>query len=309
MASNPSIVFMGTPEFAVPSLDKLHSTYGVSCVVTVPDKAKGRGRHLSPPEVKKRAIELKIPVLQPESLKSEDFEKELSSFNPDIIVVIAFRILPPKIYKMSRLASFNVHGSLLPKYRGAAPINWAIINGETETGLTTFLLQEQVDTGQILLRKKVEIKYGATAGDLHDLLMPLAADLAYETCELIIRGDYTAEIQNNSEASPAPKIFPEQCRINWNDNSLKLKNFIHGVSPIPGAWTVWGSSRLKIYRVGICSDLSLKVAEYLITKNAFYVGCVDGTLEIKELQTEGRKMMSIGSFLNGFKGEKRGLFD
>lgn len=303
---NINIVFMGTPEFSVPSLERINEEFGVRAVVTVPDKPQGRGQKLQPSPVKLKAIELKIPVLQPESLKDENFIKELQSYEPDIIVVIAFKILPAAVYKSAKIASFNVHASLLPKYRGAAPINWAIINGEKITGLTTFILQDKVDTGDMLLQRKINIPENATAGDLYNLMMPLAADLAVETCQLLISGNYTPIKQDDSLASPAPKIFPEQCKIDWNQDAKKLKNFIHGVSPDPGAWTIFDGKRLKILRCIASEMKNDEAGTFAIVENKFLINCSSGSINIIELQIEGKKVMNIKDFLNGYRGDKQG---
>ncbi|MCX7736418.1 MAG: methionyl-tRNA formyltransferase [Candidatus Kapabacteria bacterium] len=305
----PKIIFIGTPEFAVPTLEKLHQTYGISLVVTVPDKAQGRGLKLMPSAVKQKAVELGIPISQPESLKSEEFIKILSDIKPDIIVVLAFRILPEEVYTLSKLGTFNIHASLLPAYRGAAPINWAIINGEKKTGLTSFLLEKKVDTGSILLTKEFEIPEGFTAGDLHDALMPLSADLAVETCELLLSGNYQLIPQDDSKASKAPKIFPEDCKIDWSLPANQVRNFIHGTSPIPGAWTIWDDKRLKIFRAKV-TDYKEGIAGFFIIENSqFIVFCGEDAIIIEELQPEGRKPMKIKDFLNGYKGEKQGIFD
>ena len=251
MKSDKSIIFMGTPEFAVPTLEAIHKEFGVRAVVTVPDKPKGRGKKMLPSPVKLKALELGLPVLQPEKLKDESFYKELKQYNPDIMAVVAFRILPESIFEMANIGTFNIHGSLLPKYRGAAPINWAIINGDKESGLTSFLLKKIVDTGDMLLQNPVKIPEGSTAGDLHDMLMPVSAKLAVDTIKLLLDGDYQLMPQDNSKASPAPKIFREQCEINFAQHARDLRNYIHGVSPVPGAWTIWNGKRLKILRGGL----------------------------------------------------------
>jgi methionyl-tRNA formyltransferase len=300
---------MGTPEFAVPTLEKLNEKYGIGLVVTVPDKAQGRGLKLMPSAVKEKAIELEIPILQPESLKSEEFIRTVSEFNPDIIVVLAFRILPEEVFTLAKVGSFNIHASLLPAYRGAAPINWAIINGEKKTGLTSFLLEKKVDTGSILLSKEFEIPDGFTAGDLHNALMPLSAELAIETCELLLSWNYQLIPQDESKASKAPKIFPEDCKIDWSLPAEKIRNFIHGTSPTPGAWTIWDDKRLKILRARI-SDNKEGIAGFFIIENSqFMVFCGEDAIIIDELQAEGRKPMKIKDFLNGYKGENQGIFD
>ncbi len=308
--TNPKIIFMGTPEFAVPSLTAVHARYGISAVVTVPDKEQGRGRHPLPSAVKLKALELGLPVLQPENLKDNKFKQALMEITPDIMLVVAFRILPREIYTIPSLGAFNIHGSLLPRYRGAAPINHAIINGDKISGLTSFILEQKVDTGSIIMRKELAIPEGATAGDLHDLLMPLSAELALETIEKILAGDCNFEVQDESLVSPAPKIFPEDCKINFNLENIGLRNFIHGVSPVPGAWCLWNSQRLKLFRVETVNNaLGLNPGEYSINNNCFIVGCANGALKIVELQLQGGKKMKADDFSRGFRGVTRGCFD
>lgn len=313
-----SIIFMGTPKFAVPTLEALHKKYGLSAVVTATDKPQGRGHKVLPSDVKKRALELGIKVLQPDNLKDQGFLDELKSLNPDIIVVVAFRILPKEVYTLPKLGCFNIHASLLPKYRGAAPINWAIINGDSLTGLTSFLIQEKVDTGNILLQKVIPIPEGATAGDLHDLMAPQAAQLACDTCDLLLKGNFKPIQQDDSQATLAPKIFSHTAKINFNDYAEKVRNFIHGHSPTPGAWTIFDGKKLKIFRAEYekcsCSIpepfLTLeKPGQYLIHNSQFVVRCAVGVIFIKELQIEGKKVMNVQDFTNGYKGNLTGMFD
>lgn len=297
---------MGTPEFAVPAMEKLHSEYGVAAAVTVPDKPKGRGLKLMPSPVKIAAGNYGIPVLQPESLKEPGFISQIEEISPDIIAVIAFRILPAAVYSKAKVASFNVHGSLLPKYRGAAPINWAIINGEKISGLTTFLLQEKVDTGFILLKKELAIPENATAGDLHDLLMPEAAILAAETVELLLSGNYSPIVQDESAACPAPKLYRENCRISWDLPVENIKNFIQGTSPVPGAWTKFEDKTLKILR---CELDNIKLdfpGDFKIIEGKFYVQCLDGAISLKQIQPEGKNQMWVQDFLRGWRGATEG---
>lgn len=242
---------MGTPEFAVPTLEKINEIYGVKAVVTVPDKERGRGRKVSYSAVKEKAVELGIDVLQPEKLKDEDFIEKIKSYNPDIICVIAFRILPEEVYSIAKIASFNIHGSLLPKFRGAAPINRAIMAGEKKTGLTSFILKKIVDTGDILLKSEVDVTDNMTAGELHDLMMPLAAELSVKTIDLLKSGNYSPLMQNDEEASPAPKIFREECKLDISKNVLDGKNFIHSLSPYPAAFIEINDIEIKLLRVEI----------------------------------------------------------
>jgi methionyl-tRNA formyltransferase len=303
-----NVIFMGTPEFAVPSLRAIHQHFGVSAVVTVPDKPQGRGLQLTPSAVKIAAVELGLPVLQPESLKSESFRSEVATFKPDIIVVIAFRILPSAIYTLASLGAFNIHGSLLPKYRGAAPINWAIINGENESGVTSFLLNDKVDTGKILLKRSCEISDTMTAGELYAELMPLAAELAVETCSLLLEGNAVPIPQDDTIATPAPKIFRENCSIDWSKPTREVRNFIRGVNPAPIAWTMWENKRLKIYTAEL-HHKKLASAEWKIENGEFLVGCGDSQcVRLIEIQQEGKPKMNIDVFLRGYRGDKYGNF-
>ncbi|MCX6155773.1 MAG: methionyl-tRNA formyltransferase [Candidatus Kapabacteria bacterium] len=302
------IVFMGTPDFSVPALRLLHSKYTIEAVVTSADKPKGRGLQLLPSPVKIEAVKLNIPVLQPVSLKDPEFVSSISMIQPDIIVVIAFKILPKDIYTQAKIASFNVHGSLLPKYRGAAPINWAIINGDRRSGLTSFLLKEIVDTGDMLLKRELKLPENCTAGDLYEMLMPIAAEIAVSTCELIVSGEYKPLPQDDEIASPAPKLFKENCRINWNQNAEIVKNYIHGTSPFPGSWTEYDGQRVKLFRMVNTSKVIGKPGEFLIDSNHFYIQCSDHCLSVVELQMPGRKQMKCSDFISGFRGAKTGIF-
>ena len=305
----PSIIYMGTPEFAVPALVALHEKYTVRAVVTIPDKPKGRGKKLAASAVKEKAQELGIPVLQPELLKDQAFIDELKAYKPDIMAVLAFRILPESVYSISKIATFNIHGSLLPKYRGAAPINHAILNGDKVSGLTSFVLEKQVDTGQILIKRPVDIPDGSTAGDLHDMLMPVAAKLGLDTCELLLSGDYTLLSQDDSEATPAPKVFRENCGIIWNAPAEQVRNFIHSVSPSPAAWTLWEGQRLKIMRVDFAADGSGTPGEFKIEDGQFIVQCGKGSVSLIEIQVQGKKKMNTVDFLRGYRGDTSGKFE
>lgn len=303
-----NIVFMGTPAFAVPSLEKLLSKrHTISAVVTVPDKPRGRGLHLAESEVKKFSVSHGLRVLQPTTLKDEKFKQEIGNLKPDLIVVVAFRILPKEIFTASRFGSVNLHASLLPKYRGAAPINWAIIKGEKETGVTTFFLKEKVDTGNIILQKQCQILDEDTAGSLHDKLSILGAELVCETVDLIesTHGNIEVTVQEEGEASPAPKITPEMCRINWKDTASNIHNFIRGLSPYPGAFTIHGVNKIKIFRSvlpplkwvrGMTVPGSIQIQD-----EKLFVGCSDGLIQILEIQLEGRKRLTAEEFLRGYR--------
>jgi methionyl-tRNA formyltransferase len=303
---NLSVVFMGTPDFAVPSLKAVYNNFNLKAVVTVPDKPKGRGRKLLPSPVKKVALELGVQVLQPSNLKSDEFYEQLKAIAPDFIVVIAFRILPEKIFSLSRIATFNIHGSLLPKYRGAAPINWAIINGEKQTGLTSFVLDNKVDTGKILLNVTEKISPDDTAGDLHDRLMPKAAGLTTETIALLASGKYELKAQDDSDATSAPKLFRKDLKIDFSGSAESVRNLIHGTSPVPGSWTVFNNKNLKLLRAGL-SDTILEQGEFKIDDNGFLIGCKDKSVSLKEIQLEGKSTVSVTTFLNGYRGEKSGF--
>lgn len=302
----PKIIFMGTPEFAVPSLRAIHTEFGVAAVVTVPDKPKGRGLKLVPSEVKKAALELGIPILQPESVKSPEFAEQIAALQPDVIAVIAFKILPPSVYSQAKLGAFNIHGSLLPKYRGAAPIQWAIINGEKVSGVTSFLLQEKVDTGAILKTREVEISDGMTAGELYFALMPLAAELAVETCGLLLKGEAVPQPQNDEEATPAPKLFRENCKIDWKQKAEVVRNFIHGVSPVPGAWTEFEGKRMKILKADLANSMWNAAGEFTIEGDEMFVACETEGISLKEIQLEGKPVVKASDFVRGWRGEKSG---
>lgn len=305
-----NIIFMGTPDFAVASLRAIHSQFPVSAVVTVPDKPKGRGLAVQPSAVKAAALELGITtILQPDSLKDPAFLEALKNLKPDIIAVVAFRILPREIYTMAQLGAFNVHGSLLPKYRGAAPINWAIVNGETESGVTSFLLADSVDTGAMLGRRTLSLPDGMTAGELHNLLMPLGAALAVETCQMLASGTITPIPQDDTEATKAPKIFRDDCHINWNHSAHNVRNFIHGMSPHPGAWTLLADGKTqKIIRCDIVEAASLRAGEYVISDAQWLAGCAEGALSLTEIQPEGKRIMKTIDFVRGYRGAASGIF-
>jgi methionyl-tRNA formyltransferase len=300
-----NIIFMGTPDFAVPSLEiLLENNFAVSAVVTAPDKPRGRGRQVSVTPVKEAALRHSLPILQPESLKDHEFVAQLSSFEPELIVVVAFRILPREVYTIAKRGAFNLHASLLPKYRGAAPINWAIINGERETGVTTFFLQDTVDTGNILLQNRIPVTDEMTAGELHDRLSVIGASTVLETVRLIESGKATPLPQNDVLASPAPKIFKETCRIEWDRPSELVRNFVRGLSPYPAAWTLLDGRSMKVFRLHT-TDHSGRNAEpgtiSIVEGREMLVRTSDGWLEILELQMEGKKRMTAEEFLRGYR--------
>lgn len=299
-----NIVFMGTPEFAVPSLKILcNPRHSISSVVTVPDKKQGRGQKLAQSDVKKFAVENNLPVLQPEKLKDPEFINKIKSLNPDLIVVVAFRILPKEIYTIPKYGSINLHASLLPKYRGAAPINWAIINGEKETGVTTFFLQDKVDTGNIIMQNYCRISEDDTAGSLHDKLMELGALTVYSTVNLIEQsgGKPPVEKQDDSIAFPAPKIFKKDCLIDSGRTADEVYNFIRGLSPYPAAHIFIKDKMVKIYKALKTPMHYASPGKILVENERIYFGCRDFMLQITELQPEGKKRMSAPEFLNGYK--------
>lgn len=296
---------MGTPDFAVPSLEiLLHAGYDISAVITAPDKPAGRGMHLHPSAVKKYAATHGLKVLQPDKLKNENFLAELKSLQPDLGVVVAFRKLPEAVWAMPRLGTFNLHASLLPQYRGAAPINWAIINGETETGATTFFLTHEIDTGKIIMQQKTEIGDEETAGELHDRLKVIGAELVLQTVRQI--ENHSVEIKE--QPSPpslkkAPKIFTEDCRIDFSKSVDEVFNLIRGLSPYPAAFTAFEGTMMKIFRCRKIVDASQAAEGSLSTDGKTYLrfACRDGWIAVTELQAEGKKKMSTEEFLRGYR--------
>src|SRR6185312_15736346 len=316
MSESLSIIFMGTPEFAVASLDALaKSRHKVLAVVTAPDRPASRGLKLQQTAVKKYAVEHNLPVLQPEKLKNEEFVNQLKGLNPDLIVVVAFRMLPEVVWKLPKMGTINLHASLLPQYRGAAPINWAIINGEKETGVTTFFINQVIDNGDILLQEKISISEMDNAGSIHDKLMNVGSALLVKTVDAISNQTIKSSSQQNISANllkPAPKIFREDCHINWNNNAEQVHNFIRGLSPYPAAWTEIVNKEgkklvMKIFSSAIRSDIVLAPGELKVKDNTYiYIGCKDSAIEIKELQLEGKKTMPVADFLRGFRLEGEG---
>ena len=306
------IVFMGTPEFAVSSLEMLiASGYEIAAVVTSPDKPAGRGQKMQVSAVKQYAMQQNLPVLQPEKLKDQAFLDSLRGFQADLFVVVAFRMLPEEVWKMPTLGTINLHASLLPQYRGAAPINWAIINGETQTGTTVFLINHEIDKGNIISLREEPIYPDDNAGILHDRLMRSGAIHLAESVGNIFSGNFTTIIQEQNEPlRPAPKIFRESCKINWNNNVSQLHNLVRGLSPYPAAWTTLVNPQddrltVKIYESTIAqNDTSSAPAGTLRTDNKTFlkVATGDGWLAINNLQLEGKKRMNIQDFLRGIQG-------
>ena len=303
------IVFMGTPPFAVASLDALvKAGFTICAVVTAPDKPAGRGLQLQQSAVKKYAVENNLPVLQPIKLKDPAFTNALEALNANVFVVVAFRMLPEIVWNMPPMGTINVHGSLLPSYRGAAPINWAVINGEKETGVTTFKLKAAIDTGNILLQDKLPITEADTAGTIHDKMMVLGAHLLVTTLHGIINNTLAEkdqeEIINNDPnlLKHAPKIFTETCTINWNNTSESIFNLIRGLSPFPGALTKLDDKIFKIFAAQkeICSHQNPAGSVFTDNKTYLKFACADGYLHITDLQLEGKKRMQVADFLRGY---------
>ena len=303
--SGPRIVFMGTPEFAVASLDAiLQAGYMVVAVITAPDKPAGRGMQLTGSAVKKYALEKGLTILQPEKLKNPAFLEELRALRADLQIVVAFRMLPEVVWNMPPMGTVNLHGSLLPQYRGAAPINWAVINGETETGVTTFKLQHDIDTGNILLQKSFPVGERETAGDVHDRMKEIGAGLLVETIAGLVAGTLKEKPQAEEEAlKHAPKIFTETCQIDWNKPVKNIYDLIRGLSPFPAAFTHMDGKLLKIY----CSEKeqatpSLPPGQWETDKKTYLkFAAPDGYIHVTELQLEGKKKMKIEDFLRGYR--------
>lgn len=304
------IVYMGTPEFAVEPLKRLvEEGYNVVGVVTMPDKPAGRGQHVQESPVKKYALQEDIPLLQPEKLRDEDFLVQLKMWQADIQVVVAFRMLPEVVWNMPRLGTFNLHASLLPQYRGAAPINWAIINGEKETGVTTFFLKHEIDTGNIILQRSTPISEQDNVGTLYDRLMHMGAELVVETMERITMGDVSTMPQDDSVATnPAPKIFKDDCKINWDKPAIELHNFVRGLSPYPAAFTEVKNEKgqvlsLKVLETEVIDSTVAEQPGTLVSdgKNQLLFATSEGYLSVKRLQLAGKKAMTIQELLRGAK--------
>ena len=309
------IVYMGTPDFAVESLRALiEGGYNVVAVITMPDKPMGRhGSVLQPSPVKQYALEQGLKILQPANLKDPDFIEELRSLQADLQIVVAFRMLPEVVWNMPPLGTFNAHASLLPKYRGAAPINWAVINGDTETGITTFFLKHEIDTGDIIQQVRIPIEETDNVEIVHDKLMLLSGKLVTETVDNIIAGTVKAIPQDeikDCDLTPAPKIFRDTCRITWNQPTKKVYDFIRGLSPYPAAWTTLNGKAVKIYEAEKVENSSIQKPGTIRTdgKTNMEIATADGFLNVKTLQLEGKKKMPISDLLRGFKLEENNFF-
>lgn len=301
------IVFMGTPDFAVGILDTiLKNNYEIAAVVTAPDKPAGRGQKLNQSAVKVYAEENNLKVLQPTNLKSEDFLTELAALNANLQIVVAFRMLPKAVWQMPKLGTFNLHASLLPDYRGAAPINWAIINGEEKTGVSTFFIDEKIDTGAVILKAETNISETETAGELHDRLMNLGAETVVETLKLIENNQVKTTIQPAEETKTAYKLNRENCKINFNKSSKEVYNLIRGLNPYPSAYTILTDNaneyNIKIHDVTyIIEEHDFKPGKFIASKKTIRIATNDGFIEILSLQFPGKKKMKTAELLNGMQ--------
>ena len=310
MASNKEelrIVFMGTPDFAVAGLKKLvEGNYNVVGVITAPDKPAGRGRKINESAVKKYASEKGLKILQPKNLKDESFLEELRTLRPNLQVVVAFRMLPKVVWDLPEHGTFNLHASLLPQYRGAAPINWAIINGEGVTGVTTFFIDEKIDTGEIILQKELEIDSKENVGELHDKLMDLGAGLIIETVDLIWSGKVTTQKQSTTkELKPAPKLFKDNCKIDWSLPGNTIFNFVRGLSPYPSAWSLLNNKEeisIKVYEVEFEEEEhQFDIGAIVRSKKSLKIAVQDGFIRLVTVQFPGKRKMDIKEVLNGLK--------
>ena len=293
---------MGTPEFAVPALDALVSSHhDVLAVVTAPDKPRGRGQSLAMSEVKRRALELDLPVLQPVKLKDPVFVKALHAYNPDILVVVAFRILPSEVYELPTYGAVNAHASLLPKYRGAAPIHWAVYHGEKETGVTVFQIDRKVDTGKIILQEKIDILNDDTTGKLYDVLQKISADALLKALDMLENDKVVYLPQDDTLATPAPKVTPDTGKLDFNLTCEELLRSIRAFSPWPGSFFMLDDQRVKVFKakVELHADTQPGKIE-LLSKKQFVIHCKDGWFLPQELQSPGRKKMSVVDWMNGY---------
>lgn len=299
---------MGTPDFAVGILDKIYnSQYEIAAVITAPDKPAGRGQKISVSAVKTYALEKNLPLLQPTNLKNEDFLAELASYNANLQIVVAFRMLPEVVWKMPKFGTFNLHASLLPNYRGAAPINWAIINGETETGVTTFFIDDKIDTGAMILSHKVTIDENENVGQLHDKLMHLGSNTVIETLELIENGKATTTIQTETaDLKTAYKLNKDNCKIDWKKSGKEIYNHIRGLCPYPTAWTNFKDGEnewnVKIYDVKFIEENhTYTIGAIITTKKEMKIAVENGFIQIESLQFPGKKKMLTHELLNGIQ--------
>ena len=300
------IVFMGTPDFAVAILEKLlENKLNVVGVITAPDRPAGRGRKLNESAVKKFAVKNNLPLLQPTNLKDETFLEDLKALEANLQIIVAFRMLPKVVWDMPKLGTFNLHASLLPDYRGAAPINWAIMNGENKTGVTTFFLDDKIDTGEIILQSETSIGENETVGELHDKLMHLGSNLVIDTLKLIANNNVTTTVQPEKVAKSAYKIHTETCKINWQDELDKIGNLIRGLNPYPAAWTNLlndgKETKIKIFDIEKeFVDHNLEFGKIIHDKKTLKIAAKSGFLKVNSLQISGKKRMNTTDLLNGF---------
>lgn len=295
-----NIVFMGSPDFALPSLEAIHnSSHTIKAVVSNVDKRRGRGSETAPTPVKAKALELGLPVIEVEDLKSQEFANQLKKLEADLFVVVAFRILPKHVLEIPKVGSVNLHASLLPKYRGAAPIHWAIINGEEKTGCTIFFLDEKVDTGKIILQKETPVDDNETTGEVYFRLMEQGSEVLLEAINQIASDSFKTIEQNDSESTPAPKLFREDCHIDFNQPAKKVHNKIRGLSPFPTAWATLNGEKFNMYRSKLGSYANIDPGELLVKDGRLLVGCSDGTIELLEIQLPGKRKMQTDTFLKG----------
>jgi methionyl-tRNA formyltransferase len=310
MKKELNIIFIGTPDFAVESLNALIvAKKNVVAVITAPDRKAGRGQKLNESAVKKYAVEKGIPVLQPTNLKSEEFIAELRSYQAELQIVVAFRMLPEVVWSMPKHGTFNLHASLLPNYRGAAPINWAIINGEKETGVTTFFLKHQIDTGDLIFQEKVPITAQETAGSLHDKLMQVGGELVVKTVEGIEKDEIETFPQPSVESKEAPKIFKPDTKIDWSKSATEIDRLVRGMSPFPTAWSTLmhkesgDTVNVKVYLTAPIQERTLSAGELIVEDKKVIVGSREGNIQLLDIQLEGKKRMPIKDVMNGFNFE------
>lgn len=297
-----NIIFLGSPEFAVPSLEKIyHSPHHIKAVVSNPDKRRGRRGKPQPTKVKEKALELGLHVIDVDDLHSQKFQNQIAALMPDLLVVVAFRILPSSILDIPKIGSINLHASLLPKYRGAAPIHWAVINGEKETGCTIFFLNEKVDTGEIINQKKIEIGPMETTGDVYNKLMLMGAVLLQESIHKIAENNVEPIPQNHEQATSAPKLFRENTKIDFHKSAQEVHNLIRGLNPFPIAWCTFKGEKMNIYASKPVMEKQIPPGKLIYEDGKLFAGCGNGAVEIEELQLPGTKVMSGKEFANGYE--------
>lgn len=295
-----NIVFMGSPDFAIPSLEKLYrSKHTITAVVTNVDKRRGRGGGKSPTPIKEKATEFGLPILEVEELKSVEFKQRLSTLHADLFVVVAFRVLPKHILEIPRIGSINLHASLLPKYRGAAPIHWAVMRGEDKTGCSIFFLDEKVDTGKIILQRETKIGSDENTGEVYNRLMHIGSEALLEAVNMIGEGNIDTKPQNDTLTTPAPKLFKEHCHIDFNQPAEIIHNKIRGLSPFPTAFALLNGDKINVYKAKIRTNVFTDVGKILIKDEKLLVGCKKGAIELLEIQPPGKKRMQVSDFLKG----------